>query len=809
MKSTSAETLEFYRLRDLVGRYVSSPLGRAELAKVEPHSDRAALEGDHAETGEAVNYLRSASRPQPSGRGAAIRLDFAGLPDLGSTVNKLHIEGATLDPKEMFDVFAFLDRSADARSVLNAVAERFPRLGARGAQIGEFRNLLRDLEGKINPDGSVADTASVALNRIRRDIERQKKHIHDSLERFMKQHSDEGVLQEDFITIRSERFVVPIIAGQHKKLKGVVHGASSSGHTLFVEPLETIDLNNDLVRLTEEELREVHRILRDMTERLRGYSDAIRATVTVMSRLELVFSKARFAIDFDCSIPRFSSETDRTLVVKNARHPLLQDVLRQRRLRVVPFSLRLDAECRTLLISGPNTGGKTVTLKTLGLIALMAQAGIPVPCEEAELPVFEQILADIGDQQSIEANLSTFSAHMGHIREMALDVTPDSLVLMDELGSATDPEEGGALGVAIIEHFRASGAFTLASTHLLALKIYGSNTPSVLNASMGFDEETLEPTYELQTGLPGKSAGLDIAARLGMPDDIMRRARASMSDRERDLTRLLAELHDRLDIVREQQKKLEKERAALAIREKQIADEWAKRESEKIKELERRCDALIARFEDEARDTIAKIQETGAARKISDQGKRQVSKLKRELGEHFDATILETDDDARQDKLQAKKPKIAEGSRLRLRNIREPARVRRILNDGRFEVEAGFMRMQVDLDEILEVLPDTGGGPSKLPKNVSYRPAPELNPLHQELNVIGQRAEEACDNVEQFLDRAVMATASRVRIVHGHGMGILKKTISDLLKKNPHVEKYYPAEQFEGGAGATIVELKE
>jgi DNA mismatch repair protein MutS2 len=808
VKATSAETLEFYRLRDLVGRYISSPLGRGELTRVEPHSDRAALEADHAETAEGIGYLRSAARPQAAQRGAAIRIDFNGIADLANAVNKLRIEGASLDPKEMFDVFAFLDRSADARSVLTAVAERFPRLGARGLQIGEFRNLLRDLEGKINPDGSVADTASVALHRIRRDIERQKKHIQDSLERFLKAHQEEGVLQEEFITIRSERFVVPVIAGQHKKLKGVVHGASSSGHTLFVEPLETIELNNDLVRLTEEEMREVHRILREMTERLRGYSPAIRTTLDVMSRLELVFAKARFAIEFDCSTPRFSPESERRLMVKKARHPLLQDVLRQRGLRVVPFSLQLDAACRTLLISGPNTGGKTVTLKTLGLIALMAQAGIPVPCEEAELPVYEQILADIGDQQSIEANLSTFSAHMSHIREMALDVTPDSLVLMDELGSATDPEEGGALGIAIVEHFRASGAFTLASTHLLALKIYGSSTTGVLNASMGFDEETLEPTYDLQTGLPGKSAGLDIAARLGMPDDIMRRARASMSDRERDLTRFIAELHDRIDQVREQQVKLEKERAALAIREKQIADEWAKRESEKLKELERRCDALIARFEGEARDAIVKLQEGGGQRKAADQGTRQVSKLRRELGEHFEATVLETANDARQGELQSKRPKVEEGSRVRLKNIREPARVKRVTADGRIEVEAGFMRMQVTIDDILEVLPDAVGS-SKLPKNVSYKPAPQLNPTHQEINVIGQRAEEARDAVEQFLDRAVMATASRVRIVHGHGMGILKKVIQELLKSSPHVEKFYPAEQFEGGAGATIVELKE
>jgi len=808
VKSTSAGTLEFERLRELIGRYLSSPLGRGELAKVEPHSDRAVLEHNHAETAEAIAYLRSASSPQPAGRGAAIRLDFNGIPDFGTSIHKLRIEGASLDPKEMFDLFSFLDRSADARSILNAVSGRFPLLGARGAKIGEFRQLLHDLQGKINPDGSVADTASVALNRIRRDIERQKKHIQDSLERFLKAHQEEGVLQEDFVTIRSDRFVVPVIAGQHKKLKGVVHGASSSGQTLFVEPLETIELNNDLVRLNEEELREVHRILREMTEHLRVYADAIKIAIEVMAQLELIFAKAKFAIDFDCSVPRFSPETERRMILKDARHPLLQDVLRKQRLRVVPLSVTLDADCRTLLISGPNTGGKTVTLKTLGLVALMAQAGFPVPCGAAELPVFEQILADIGDQQSIEANLSTFSAHMSHIREMALDVTPDSLVLMDELGSATDPEEGGALGVAIVEHFRAAGAFTLASTHLVALKIYGSNTPAVLNASMGFDEETLEPTYELRTGLPGKSAGLDIAKRLGMPDDIMRRARASMSDRDRDLTRFIAELHDRLDQVTEQQEQLVKERAALALREKQIAQEWEKKESEKIKELQRRCDALIERFEDEARDTITKLRESGAQRKAADQGQRQVAKLKRELSEHFDATVLETADDARQGQLQSKRPKIEEGSRVRLKNIREPARVNRIWPDGRIEVEAGFMRMKLTLDDVVEVLPDITG-PSKLPKNVTYRPGPELTPSFQEINVIGEKAEDARDRVEQFLDRAVMATAARVRIVHGHGMGILKRTIWDLLKTSPHVEKYYPAEQFEGGSGATIVELKD
>ncbi len=796
---SSADTLEFEALRELLRRYVASPLGRRELDKIQPLFDRARIEAELAEAAEAIGYLRSAGRPQPAARGAAIRLDFNGLPDLSSTILKLSIEGAGLEPREIFDVIALLDRAADVKSVLNAAAERFPLLGARSQSIGEYRQLLRDLEGKVLPDGSVADHASVALHRIRRDIERQKKAIQESLERFVHANRDQGILQEEFVTIRNERFVVPIIAGQRRKLNGVIHGASSSGHTLFVEPLETIDLNNELVRLGEEELREVDRILRELTARLRVHADSIQQTLAVMSALELVFAKGKFAIDFDCSIPRFSDDRDRRLLLKDARHPLLEDVLRRQGKRVVPIGLKLDVECRTLLISGPNTGGKTVTLKTVGLIVLMAQAGLPVPCSEAEMPVFEQVLADIGDRQSIQESLSTFSAHISHIRDMALDVTPDTLVLLDEIGSATDPEEGGALGVAVVEHFRAAGAFTLASTHLLALKIYGANTSSVLNASMGFDDRTLAPTYLLQPGLPGKSAGLDIAMRLGMPEDIMTRARASLSDRELDLSRFLSELHARLERVDAREKDLEREKIALGEREKQIRQESEKRESAKLQEMEQRCELLLQRFESQAERTIEKIGELRTA----DQARRNVSKAKRELREEFETTVLASHRE------EPRKPQIEEGARVRLKGIRDLARVRRKLGEDRIEVEAGFMRMQVPLEDVLEVVVGEEKASSKLPKNVSYQGGPQLTPLFQEVNVIGERAEEACERVEKFLDSAVMATASRVRIVHGHGMGVLKKAIAELLAKSPHVEKYYPASPQEGGAGATIVELKE
>jgi DNA mismatch repair protein MutS2 len=798
----SSESLEWENVRALVRRFMATSAGDAELEKTAPSIDRPAIERSLAEVGEGMAYLRDAAAPQASGKGAAIRVNLNGLPNVTISVQKLRIEGAALEPREIFDLIGFLDRAADAKSFLMAAVERFPLLAARAAAIGDFRDLLRTVEGKIQADGTVLDSASPHLNRLRREIEKQKKGIQDSLERFLKANRNDGVLQEEYITIRNDRFVVPVIAGQRRKLPGVVHGASNTGQTLFLEPLETIDLNNELVRLQEEEAREVFRILRELTDRLRTFAEPIRDAAEVMAALDLIFAKARFGNDFDCCIPTFGDR----IVLKNARHPLLMDVLRRNRKSVIPFSLTLDRECRTLLISGPNTGGKTVTLKTVGLIALMAQAGLPVPCASAELPVFEQILADIGDHQSIEQNLSTFSAHVARLREMALDVTPDSLVLLDEIGSATDPEEGGALGVALVDHFRAAGAFTLASTHLTALKIYGANTKTVVNASMGFDEETLAPTYQLQVGLPGKSAGLDIAARLGMPEDILKRARASLSTQEVELSTLIADLHKRLEEADALRKLLERERLELGAKGRRDAIESERQLTSKLRDLEARFEEMQRRWQERADETVAKIAETADRRKSVDQAQRQTARLSREMREEWEAAVVP----AQNFPAAPLKIRIEEGVRVRVKGLRDLARVRRVLNNDRLEVEAGFMKLQIATSDVEEVFPESAGpSVSRLPANVSYRGGPAFSPSVQELNIIGERADEAIDRVERFLDAAVMATAARVRIVHGHGMGVLKRAVQDVLKKNPHVEKYYPASQFEGGAGATIVEIRE
>ena len=803
MRVTSEHLLEFQELKSLVGRFLSSPLGAQELEKAVPGTDRRALEEALAETEEAIRHERALEQPQPAARGSAIRLRFTDVPDCREALARLRIEGTVLNGKEILVLTTLLAKAEELRGALAFSAPAYPRMAARASRLGDFGTLLRDLGGKILPDGSIADDASVALSRLRRVMERQRRRIEESLERFLHSHRDEGILQEQFVTIRNERFVVPIVAGRQRRIDGVIHGASGTGHTLFLEPLETIELNNELVRITEDALREEHRILREMTGRLRDHVASIEAAVRAVGELEFLFGKARFAVEFGAVIPRFTPDDRPRLMLRDARHPLLEDVLRRQRKQVVPLSLELAGDARTLLISGPNTGGKSVAIKTAGLFALMAQTGLPVPCAEAELPLFDEVLADIGDNQSIQESLSTFSAHVARIREMMAQVGPRSLVLLDELGRATDPEEGGALGVAVLDAFRSAGAFTLASTHLLALKVYGAETGGVRNASMGFDDKTLEPTYRLRVGEPGRSAGLDIAMRLGLPPSLIERARSLMSTRERDLADYLDRLRRQVERVQRREEELAERNRDLEERQAKLAAEWKRRETVRLEEMERHADAVIRDFETRAEDVIHRIGEEAAGRKAAAQARRQVARSRREFREALGEAVH-----GREQVTRSPAERLMEGATVRLKGIRQPATVRRRMGDDLVEVEAGYVKLQVPVEEIVEILPPQE--PRRdLPAGVTVKAGPKAYLTTQEVNVIGRRAEEAVDEVDKFVDRAVMASVDRVRIIHGFGMGVLRKAIAELLTGHPHVERFYPATPAEGGAGATIAELKE
>ena len=829
----SARVLEFDALRELLRGYASSPLGQARIAALAPSVDPAWIEEQQALTQEVREFRRVGGR-----------FDFSGLLDVTKLVEKSRISGAVLETTDIRDVLLLMDRAAEWREIaLHPPANmrtEWRQTRTLSENIPDFTDFLRLFRSKIQPDGTLEDRASPERARIRREIEKQKRVIQESLRGYLRKLAEGGAAQDELVTIRGERFVIPVKIEQKRRVQGVVHGASSSGQTVFVEPLETIEQNNERVRLLDEELAEVHRILLEMTGRIGEEAVGILASATVLSELELQFAKARFADDYNCVSVQLSkaagsqqdpcgagrprepalsavegSASAARLFLHNARHPLLERNLKLKNATVIPITVELEGNHRQLVITGPNTGGKTVTLKTIGLLALMAQSGIPVPADRAEMPVFDAVLADIGDYQSIEQNLSTFSAHVTNIDFISRTATPQSLVLLDELGSATDPEEGAALAVAIASHFGRIGCMTVISTHHTSLKVYGANTVGVINASVGFDESTLQPTYELKIGVPGASAGINIAQRLGLNPAIIEAARARLGTQARDVGEFLDRLHaslraaenDRLRL-RSREQELEKEKTRLAL-------EGKKEQQTKIREMEKKLESVLRDFEYQARESVNAIQDKAAAQKVAKDAERRVAKLRREFRDQFDSTVVAHASGADQGDPHAE-PQIvkyvSQGDSVKLKSTGRAATVLRKLDDSHFEVSVGAMKMKIARDDIAAVI--SGAHPADSPvkaaraRGISVSLENEGQNAPSEINVIGFNVDDATREVQKFIDRAFLAGLPRVRVVHGSGMGILRKALRQALQQHPHVESVAEPPQNEGGGGATVVELR-
>ena len=828
MLPDTLQQLEFDKILALLRGYAGSPLGEAKLLALVPAGEEAIATARLRLAAEAKEYLRGSRGMDREGdRGSARGMEgpaagllpvrFSGFTDPAEVLAKLGVEGTTLEIPEVVQLLGLAERTSEIRRALLAARSRFPRLAVEAERIGDFHSLLREFHGKILPSGELDDHASLELRRIRREIEKQRAVILTSLRQFLRSQSDESLSREEIITIRGDRFVVPVRSQKKTLVRGVVHGSSSSGQTVYVEPLEAIDLNNELVRLREDEAQEIHRILREMTARLRQQLTELTEAAERIGVLDLAFACGKYALDYDCVIPRFSPSTishgSARLALRDARHPLLEALFRKKGGAVVPISLTLEEHNRVLVISGPNTGGKTVALKTVGLLALMAQAGLPVPAADAELPFFDRVLADIGDYQSIQESLSTFSAHLVNIASMmesaTESATPQSLILLDEIGSATDPEEAGALGVAIVDRFRAVGACTIASTHHLALKAYAMNTGGVRSANMGFDEQTLAPTYRLEVGWPGKSSGLAIAQRLGLPPDVLERARQALSVAHQEVERFLARLRALI----------EQQQAALDQREQEWNQSTQKREAERAAEWERKLEALWQAFEQRAEE---KLRELGARATLgakvarAPQPKKEAARVaaslrhevQQEAKEELRTTLLSHwsgGESAPSAAAPGREPEVGEIVRLRSFGRQGVVRGR---SGNWLEVEVGHLRTKVPVDDVAEIV--AGPEPVKppAPPKVSVRVARVEESSASEINVIGETADEARRRVDKFLDNASLAQMVRVRVVHGSGKGILRKALAELFTEHPHVEKFFPAPQEEGGAGATIVELK-
>jgi DNA mismatch repair protein MutS2 len=477
----------------------------------------------------------------------------------------------------------------------------------------------------------------------------------------------------------------------------------------------------------------------------------------------------------------------------------------------------LEGARHQLVITGPNTGGKTVTLKTVGLLALMAQSGIPVPADRAEMPVFDAVLADIGDYQSIEQNLSTFSAHVTNIDFISRTATAHSLVLLDELGSATDPEEGAALAVAIAGHFGSIGCMTIISTHHTSLKVYGANTPGVINASVGFNETTLQPTYELKMGVPGASAGINIAQRLGLNPAITEAARARLGTQARDVGEFLDKLHASLREAESERLRLKTREQELEQDKARLASEGKKEQQAKIREMERKLESVLRDFEYHAREAVTALQDKAAAQRVSKEAERKIAKLRREFREQFDSTVVAHASGADEGDPHAQPQvvkQVSQGDNVKLKSTGRAATVLRKLDDDHFEVAMGAMKMKIARDDIAEVFSGARSGDSPVKAARARGISVSLNSDHEgqnapsEINVIGYNVDDATREVQKFVDRAFLAGLPRVRVVHGSGMGILRKALRQALQQHPHVESVAEPPQNEGGGGATVVELR-
>jgi len=813
------DIIEFDRLRDLLRRQTTCLPGRRAVDALSFSQDRATLEAAFKLIAEAIAY-----------QGVGGEMGFGSLADPAQWLAELEAPATVLSPAMLLDAASLADTAAMLRETFRESAHpdagparrQFPLLSSRAVSVADLRPLAAAIRRAILPTGEVSDDASPELRRIRASIGRTRETIQKSLERMLRARS--GDSGEDYVTLRNDRFVIPVRASERRQVQGVVHSASATGQTVFVEPFETVEHNNRFVQLGEDEAAEIAKILDELSERLRGQLGPIRGAVETIAELDSIFARARFAREFDCALPQFTGgdSTDAlpanqpTLDLKDARHPVLADTLRAHGRCVIPMSLALGGPETVLVISGPNTGGKTVALKTVGIAVLSAQSGIPVAAEMARLPIVDRVLVDIGDEQSIAADLSTFSAHMLNVRAMLEAATPCSLVLVDELGTGTAPEEGAALAVALLDEFRERGCLTLATTHHDRLKTYASTTPGVLNAAVEFDEVNLRPTYRLMVGVPGGSSGIDIARRLGLPEQVIQRARAQLSPEAHEAAALIAYLHrsrDELETL-----KREAVRAALELAEekKRLHTEWTERQRVRLKELEQQFTQVIEKHEKETARAIEAVKERELRTQLEKQMHRKLVKARGDAREEADAAtvahLAESQADLGIAAAQAAKPvaqsELVPGVRVRVRGLPTPVTLRR--RDGESaEVEAGPLRMKVALADITAVVGEETSGKRALPKGVTVRTQPATEPAGEEINLIGCTVEEATRRVDKFLDQAALAGSSQVRIIHGHGTGALRRGLAEFLKTHPLVESIRFEAEDRGGAAITIAELKE
>ncbi len=830
MHSGTLKALEFDRIVAAVVRLAQTPPGVERLARLQPQDDPGAVAAALATTAETARFL--------SGTG---EIALRAPSDLGLILDGLAVEGRPLEPLQLLGLATFLGSIDAAASGIRRVRGTFPRLAAIVEGTASFDQENADTRRAIDPGGEVVDDASPELRSIRDRLRKQRSRLRGTLESYLRGKDTAKYLQQQIVTDRNGRYVLVVRAENRSAIPGIVHGSSASGASLFLEPLSTVEINNDIVALEQQEHEEVRRILLALTDAFRRRDGELGRTLDASTALDVLQAKARYSLEIGGIEPALAR--DGRLELRAARHPLLvgskrpdlqdsaprpdlqdraprpdlqdraprPDLQEAAQRTVVPVDVLLIPPTHVLVITGPNTGGKTVALKTAGLLPLMAQAGLLIPAADgSQVPVFRSVFADIGDEQSIAESLSTFSGHIANVVAMDRALDPPALVLLDEAGGGTDPNEGGALATAIIDHFRRRGAMIVATTHFDALKTYASTTEGVTSAGFGFNPETFAPTYRLHYGSPGSSLALEIATRLGLPGSIIEQARAQRTAREAQLAEHLAKVeremqgldHERRLVARERQM-VEETQTKLASRDRELREReetFRRRLDQKIEERLRDAKREIESVMDALKARTGKLIPTGEIGAVRADARAAIDRIENKL---------RGEDESPPPPPSVATARLAEhGDRVAVAPLGLEGTVQSIHGDFA-EVDVRGKRMRARLGDLRVLTPAAAvaASPSRVRVNVDLAPRPGGSLT--EINVIGANSEEAVGRVERFLDDASGNDLRTLRIIHGYGTGQLRRSIAEFLRTHPFVSSFGPAPDNQGGGGVTVVELKE
>lgn len=786
-------TLEYNKITEQLSSYASSDWAKEHCIHLKPITDKAKIEQAQAETAAALSRIyRKGS------------LSFSGIHKIGMSLKRLEI-GGILSIEELLHIASLLEAAKRVKTYGRNDRDNIPAdtLDAMFTSIEPLTPLCEEIRRCIISEDEIADDASSQLKSIRRNIQGMNGRIHNQMTSILNHSVTKGYLQDAVITMRNGRYCLPVKAEYKNQMSGMIHDQSASGSTLFIEPAGVVNLNNELKELFLKEQEEIDRIIADLSNQVAAESESLLNDYKLLTTLDFIFAKARLAQEHNGIAPEFNTEG--RIHIRRGRHPLLN------KKTVVPIDVRLGEDFQLLVVTGPNTGGKTVSLKTVGLLTLMGQAGLHIPAgDRSQLAIFENVYADIGDEQSIEQSLSTFSSHMTNIVAILKKVTPDCLVLFDELCSGTDPTEGAALAISILSRLLQRGVRAMATTHYSELKVFALSTEGVQNACCEFDVETLSPTYRLLIGIPGKSNAFAISGKLGLPDDIIADAKTRITSSEQNFEDLIADLETSRTTIEKERLEIEQYKQELARLHAQAANKQEKLDSRRdkiIQEANEQALAILKEAKDAADASIRNFNKYGTTNPTaSDLEKERVA-----LRSKMNAAESRIAKNQKQPAANHKVPKnLRLGDSVRVLSMNQRGTVSTLPNaKGDLFVQMGILRTQVNIKDLVRIEDETASSSKKSAKTGSGKiRMSKASSISAEVMLIGKTVDEAIMTLDKYLDDAWLSHLSTVRVVHGKGTGALRNAVHQHLRRVKYVDSFHLGEYGEGDSGVTIVEFK-